>query len=70
MLFVLNSFLLMMVMFELILKKFKIYKSIYLDFDMAFMGFEFLIVNKFEALFKIMQMKKGIGPWGLTFNLS
>ena len=57
-----------MAMFELILKKknafflakFKINKHICLDFD------KFLIVSNFELLFKIMQMKKGIGPWGLA----
>ena len=63
----------MMVMVELILKKkkckflakFKININIYLDFDMTF-PVSNLIVSNFEALSKIMQMKKGISPWGLA----
>ena len=46
----------MMVMLELILKK-----CIFLAN---------FIVSNFEALFKVLQMKKGIGPWELALNLS
>ena len=27
------------------------------------------LVSNFEALFKMMQMEKGIGPWGLALNV-
>ena len=64
----------MMVMFELVLKNMPIFSKIK-DLQKHLpglwhgkSGFKFLIVSNFEALFKIMQMKKGIGPWGLALT--